>query len=67
MRVDFGEPVIARMAVVRLSTPHVAFTGAHVPGTVRLKELMVGQIIGINSGRYFTSPAMYCFITLHSP
>ena len=31
-RVDFEDPGMARIAVVRLSIPQVAFTGAHVPG-----------------------------------
>ena len=50
-RVDFGEPVSTRKAAVRLSRPHVAFTGAQKPSTRRLYELMVGQNIGANSKR----------------
>ena len=35
-RVDFGEPAITRKLAVRLSTPHVGFTGAQKPSTRRL-------------------------------
>ena len=35
-RVDLGEPGITRKLAVRLSTPHVGFTGAQKPSTSRL-------------------------------
>ena len=38
---DGGGPIVL---------PQVAFTGAHVPGTVRLYEFTVGAIIAISSG-----------------
>src|SRR5258708_28515035 len=60
---DFSPPEIARTAVVRLSMPHVALTGAHAPGTVRLYELVVGQDIAVRSGRFVTRPAMYFSIS----
>src|SRR5258708_28213244 len=60
---DFSPPEIARTAVVRLSMPHVALTGAHAPGTVRLYELIVGQNIAVRSGRFVTRPAMYFSIS----
>src|SRR5207253_9659780 len=62
-RVDFLPPGIARTAVVRLSMPHVALTGAHAPGTVRLYEFTFGQKHAINSGTFATRPAMYCCMT----
>src|SRR5579863_312815 len=62
-RTDFGDgPTTARSAVVRLSTPHVAFVGAQTPGTSRLYELMVGQASAVSSGISFSCPAMKCFI-----
>src|SRR5260370_4751370 len=60
---DFSPPEIARTAVVRLSMPQVALTGAHAPGTVRLYELIVGQKIAVSSGRFVTRPAMYFSIS----
>ena len=62
-----GSPGIARIAVVRLSTPQVALTGAQAPGTVRLYELMVGQKMAVSSGRFATRPAMYCCIRSDMP
>src|SRR5260370_37301164 len=60
---DFPPPESAGTAVVRLSMPHVALTGAHAPGTVRLYELIVGQNIAVRSGRFVTRPAMYFSIS----
>ena len=62
-RLDFPSEGIARTAVVRLSIPQVAFTGAQAPGTVRLYEFTVGQKHAISSGRCATRPAMYCCIS----
>src|SRR5205814_96506 len=56
-RVDFGDPEITRKEAVRLSTPHVGFTGAQNPSTRRLYELIVGQYIGAISMSAPTCPA----------
>src|SRR4029453_19039305 len=40
-RVDFGDAVITRKLAVRLSTPHVGFTGAQKPSTSRLYLFLV--------------------------
>ncbi len=45
-RVALGEPGSTRKVAVRLSTPHVGFTGAQKPSTKRLYEFTVGQNIG---------------------
>src|SRR5438270_13312910 len=67
MRVDLLPPGIARTAVVRLSMAQVALMGAQAPGTVRLYELMVGQITAASSGRLATRPAIYCCISADMP
>ena len=58
-RVDFADgPTMARSAVVRFSRPQVAVVGAHVFGTSRLYELIVGQTRAVISGIRSSCPAM---------
>src|SRR5207302_559213 len=49
---------MARTAQERFSTPHVALTGATLPGTSRLYELMVGLSKSEAAGRCSITPAI---------
>src|SRR6202167_6079475 len=63
----FGDPVIARMAAVRLSTPHEAVTGVQVPGCSRRYALTDGLNSTLTSAIVASCPARYCRARADSP